>query len=285
MGKETIGFASDLDGRDGDIASPDAPTSTSPSPASAAGSPAVGPTALRKAGVAFADLMMWIGVFITGGIFGLLGYRRISVLRLCVEAAIVAGLAAAWYFAAGTWLPSADALDLGDPLHRALAFTAGAVALAYIGGIVVHLGWHRKGDPKISMLVMAVGMTLIGLRIASLGMAYGQIKVADARIDAGSAGLAAIKSAVDVMKAEGVDPKPMAKVIIDFQKDIYGSKYIEGFYAMIGKPKETVEMPELEGAVAAPARKEVEDVPAVAVQADPSGALETYSLGSGEPLR
>jgi hypothetical protein len=115
------------------------------------------------------------------------------------------------------------------------------------------------------MLVLAVGMTLIGLRIASVAMAFGEIKAVDAKVEAGAAGLTALKSTIDVMKAGGVDPKPVAKIILDFQKSVYGSKYIEGFYATSDKPKIEITPSDLE---------------APATEAKPEKAAEPVS-GSG----
>jgi hypothetical protein len=254
MSKETISFASDPIGfgRDGApaslSASEEVPAPGKPAeqkPISAAADPR--PSKLKSAGSAFADLIMWIGVFITGGIFGLIGYRRVSALRLTIEAGIVAVIGGALYYTTKTWLnPYTDGVDLGDPLQRAPLFILGAIILAYLGGMVVHVGWHRKGDPKISMLVLAVGMSLIGLRIASVAMAYGETKTVYARVEAGAAGLTALKSTIDVMKAGGVDPKPVAKIILDFQKSVYGSKYIEGLYAISDKPKVEITPADLE---------------------------------------
>jgi hypothetical protein len=257
MPKETISFASDPIGfgRDGAPAPTAAPAEAAASQKTVEQKAAVSateakPSKLKSVGNAFADLMMWIGVFITGGIFALVGYRRVSAFRLTIEAVIVAIIAGALYYTTKTWLhPYADGVDLGDPLQRALLFILGAITLAYLGGMVVHIGWNRKGGPKASMLVLAVGMTLIGLRIASVAMAFGEIKAVDAKVEAGAAGLTALKSTIDVMKAGGVDPKPVAKIILDFQKSVYGSKYIEGFYATVDKPKIEISPSDLEAPV------------------------------------
>ncbi len=255
MSSDSITFASDPIGfgRDGAPAAaptPAAPSVTEKSPVSAA-PPEAKPSKLRSAGSAFADLVMWIGVFITGGFFAFVGYRRVTALRLTIEAGIVAAICGALYYTTKTWLhPYTDGVDLGDPLQRAILFVLGAMILAYLGGMVVHVGWHRKGDPKVSMLVLAVGMTLIGLRITGLGLAFGEIKAGDARRDAGAAGLTALQATIEVMKAEGVDPKPVGKIIMDFQKDIYGSKYIEGLYTAIGKPKKEITPSDLEAPAA-----------------------------------
>lgn len=256
MSSDSITFASDDPigfGRDGAPAPQTPPEhSAEQRPAAKANQPGSKPSKLKSAGNAFADLIMWIGVFITGGIFGLVGYRRVTALRLMIEAGIVAVIAGALYYTTKTWLhPYTDGVDLHDPLQRALLFVLGAIILAYLGGMVVHVGWHRKGDPKVSMLVLAVGMTLIGLRIASVGMAFGEIKAVDAKVEAGASGLTVIKSTVEVMKAGGVDPKPVAKIILDFQKSVYGSKYIEGFYATSDKPKVEITPSDLEAPAAA----------------------------------
>jgi hypothetical protein len=260
MSKETISFASDPVGdgpigfgRDGAPAAASSPVEPSfPGKAAEKAVPTAEakPSKLKSAGNAFADLIMWIGVFITGGIFGLVGYRRVTALRLTIEAGIVAVIAGALYYTTKTWLhPYTEGVDLGDPLQRAALFVLGAIILAYLGGMVVHVGWHRKGDPKVSMLVLAVGMTLIGLRIASVGMAFGEIRTVDAKVEAGTAGLAALKSTIEVMKAGGVDPKPVAQIILDFQKSVYGSKYIEGFYATSDRPKVEISPSDLEAPV------------------------------------
>jgi hypothetical protein len=261
MSSDSMTFASDAIrfGRDG--ASETAPPSpTAPAtpekdaPSKDQQATETRPSKLKSAGGAFADLMMWIGVVVTGGIFAMIGYRRVSAVRLAVEAAIISAIIAALLYTTKTWIhPFTEGIDLNEPLHRGILLVVCAIALAYVGGIVVHLGWHRKGDPKVSMLFVAVGMTLIGLRIASLGMAYGEIRVTDARRDAGAAGLTAIKATVDVMKAEGIDPKPVGKIIMDFQKDLYGSKFIEGVYSAIGKPKKEISPSDLEAP--APAAK------------------------------
>lgn len=192
------------------------------------------PSKLKSAGNAVADLFMGIGVFLTGGVFGLAGYRRVSALRLIIESGIVAIIAVALYFATKTWLP--DGIDLADPLQRAAILVFVAIILAYLGGMVVHTGWNRKGDPKVSMLVLAVGMTLIGLRIASVALAVGEVRTVDAKVRVGEAALTAFKSTIDIMKQAGVDPKPLGAVIFDFQKEVYGSKYVKSFYAASDTP-------------------------------------------------
>jgi hypothetical protein len=214
------------------------PVADKPNPEPSKASEKSKPSKLKSAGDAFANLLMGIGVFITGGIFGLIGYRSFSIRRLTIEAVVFGLIATVMYFTTTTWLhPYTEALDLGDPLQRAVLFVVGAIILAYVGGMVVHVGWSRKGDPKMSMLVLAVGMTLIGLRIASLAMAFGEIKTVDAKVEAGAAGLKALTSTVDIMKAEGVDPKPVAALIMDFHKSIYGNKYVEAFYGITNKEK------------------------------------------------
>ncbi|MNU29078.1 hypothetical protein D3C71_175250 [compost metagenome] len=299
MSSDSITFASDQIGFGRDGAPAAAPTLAEPSTteksAVKAGPPEAKSSKLKSAGNAFSDLIMWIGVFITGGIFGLVGYRRVTALRLTIEAGIVAVFAGALYYTTKTWLhPYTDGVDMHDPLQRALLFVLGAIVLAYLGGMVVHVGWHRKGDPKVSMLVLAVGMTLIGLRIASVGMAFGEIKAVDAKVEAGAAGLTALKSTIEVMKAGGVDPKPVAKVILDFQKSVYGSKYIEGFYATSDKPKIEITPSDLEApAAAAKPEKASEEptaddaavvVPEVGSSAGVSGSADgeaTPTVGSG----
>lgn len=249
MASDSITFASDrvAENFGRDTTPPAQPEKTS-APVMGAKEPAAAPQAgsskpskLRSAGNAAADLIMGIGVFITGGIFALGGYRRVTALRLTVEAVIVAVIVGALYYSAKTWLyPYTDGVDFGDPLQRAMLFVLSAIVFAYLGGMVVHIGWNRKGDPKISMIVLALGMTLIGLRIASVGMAYGEVRVADARVAAAEAGVDALSSTIGLMKAEGVDPKPAARIIMDFQKKVYGSKYIEGFYSKIGVPDDKI---------------------------------------------
>lgn len=276
LSSDQIGF-----GRDGaKAAAPAEPSATEKSSVKAAPRETK-PSKLKSAGNAFADLIMWVGVFITGGIFGLVGYRRVTALRLTIEAGIVAVIAAALYYTTKTWLhPYTDGVDLHDPLQRALLFVLGAIVLAYLGGMVVHVGWHRKGDPKVSMLVLAVGMTLIGLRIASVGMAFGEIKAVDAKVEAGAAGLAALKSTIEVMKADGVDPKPVAKVILDFQKSVYGSKYVESFYATSGKPKVEITPQDLEAPATAAQPDKADEKPSA--EADALAVPEAVSSDSAD---
>ncbi|NTF17816.1 hypothetical protein G6L37_05335 [Agrobacterium rubi] len=195
----------------------------------------VKPSKLKNAGNAMADLIMAIGVYVTGGLFALGAYRKVTALRLLIEAAVVTLVVGVLYLTTRSWIGQyVEGLDFNDPLQRAALFGVSAIVLAYLGGMVVHIGWNRKGDPKVSMLFLAVGMTLIGLRIASLGMAFGEIRVANTRVAAAAAGLEALKSTVSVLKSEGVDPKPVGKIIVDFHREVYGSKYIENYYSKFG---------------------------------------------------
>lgn len=287
MSSDSITFASDQIGfgRDGAPAAVPTPAEPSATEKSAVKTtlPEAKPSKLKSAGNAFADLIMWIGVFITGGIFALVGYRRVTALRLTIEAGIFAVIAGALYYTTKTWLhPYTEGVDLHDPLQRALLFVLGAIVLAYLGGIVVHVGWHRKGDPKVSMLVLAVGMTLIGLRIASVGLAFGEIKTVDAKVEAGAAGLTALKSTIEVMKAGGVDPKPVAKVILDFQKSVYGSKYIESFYTTSDKPKVEITPSDLEAPAAAAKPEKADEEPAADAVVVPEVGSSDGVSGSGE---
>ena len=243
MAIDSITFASDrvVAENSGRETSPPAPPEKTPPTVEAMEPTADAPSRLRSAGNAVADLIMGIGVFVTGGVFALGGYRRVTALRMTVEAVIVAAIVGALYYSAKTWLyPYADGVDLGDPLQRAMLFVLSAIVFAYLGGMVVHIGWNRKGDAKISMIVLALGMTLIGLRIASVGMAYGEVRVADARVASAAAGVDALSSAIDLMKAEGIDPEPVARNMMDFQKKVYGSRYIEGLYSKIGVSEEKI---------------------------------------------
>jgi hypothetical protein len=229
---------------------------------------------IKRTGNAFADLMMFIGVFITGGVFALLGYRKVSILRLSIELLIIAAIGSALYYFGQPWLlPSGvSSLNIHDPLHRSLLFVAGAIVLAYAGGVVVSRAWNWKGDPRIAMLFLAIGMTLIGLRLTSVAFAVGEIRIASTRVDAGEAGLTAIKSAIAVLREHNVDPKPLAGVILRFQKDVYGSSVIEGFYASIGKPLVKIDDADLK---ASPDTKEADTAGhAVATEAQSAVAPE-----------
>lgn len=243
MSTDSFEFASDRE----KLPPAPATASASPEPVPAATNdgtkPQVTTTAMQKAGNAMADLVMAAGVLVTAGIFGFVGYRKVSPTRMCIEAALAVAIMGGLYFMAGHLLhPHMDSLDLSQPLHRMPLLVLAAIILAYCGAIVVHRGWNHKGDPKVAMITLALGMTLIGLRITCLGMAYGEYRVANARIDAASAGMEALKQTADIVREQGGDTKPLAPIMIEFQKAVYGSEYASRVLVALGVKEELVDL-------------------------------------------
>jgi hypothetical protein len=187
------------------------------------------PRAVARAKWFVLDVLFAGGMFVFGGTLALYGLRKATILRVAVEVAIVAVFAVAGYFAIEWFAPEATSgWSLGEPLHRAAALVALAFALSYAGGTIAFWGWRYTSDPRVGMLLLAIGVSILGSRVAALGMAFGELRVSQARVYTAAEALKGFKSSISVMKEAGVDPRPMAAVVKDFQASIYGPAFAAG---------------------------------------------------------
>ncbi|WP_327211291.1 hypothetical protein [Rhizobium leguminosarum] len=187
------------------------------------------PRAVARAKWFVLDVLFAAGMFVLGGTLALYGLRKATILRVAVEVAIVAIFAVAGYLALGWFAPEATSgWSLGEPLHRAAALVALAFALSYAGGTIAFWGWRYSRDPRVGMLLLAIGVSILGGRVAAIGMAFGELRVSQARVYTAAEALKGFKSSISVMKEAGVDPKPMAAVVKEFQSSVYGPAFAAG---------------------------------------------------------
>lgn len=172
------------------------------------------------------DTIFAIAVFIFGGTLALYGMRKATILRVFVEVCVVFAFVAAGYFALDWLAPGImDGWSLGEPAHRAVALTVLAFSLSYVGGTVAFWGWRYSRDARVGMLLLALGVALMGGRVTSLGMAFGELRVQQGRIFVAGESLKMLKSTMSIMKEAGVDPKPLGEVIVSFRDSVYGAPF------------------------------------------------------------
>lgn len=213
---------------------------------------AIKPTKVARTKEFLLDSILASGVFVFGGLFALLGLRKISLVRLAVEVLIISlVLAGAYYGLAWSFPGSASAFSIDEPLHRAIMFFLAALVFEYVGGLVVYRGWKYAGDPKVGMLILALGVGFLGIRVAGIGMMVGEIRVATARVVVGEASHKSFDATVAAMKEAGIDPKPMGAIIHTFMDDVYGPNFgvrMRAMWTESFKPKPLiVDVPDGEG--------------------------------------
>jgi hypothetical protein len=178
------------------------------------------------------DILFATGVFVFGGTLAVYGMRKATILRVFVELTLVAAFVAAGYFALGWFAPETmRGWSFGDPLHRAAGLLALAFSLSYVGGTVAYWGWRYSGDARVGMLVLALGTAVMGGRVAALGMAFGELRVSEARVYTAEAAIKSFRSSVTIMKENGIDPAPLAGVVKDFETVVYGPDFATGLSA------------------------------------------------------
>lgn len=173
------------------------------------------------------DVFFAVGVFVFGGTLALYGIRKASVLRVALEVALAAAFVVAGYLALG-WFAADVVADwsLGKPLDRSAAFVALALVLSYAGGTVSYWGWRYSRDPRVGMLVLALGVALLGGRVASLGMAFEELRVSRARAYTADEAFDALASLWK--RQPSIDVGEMKAVTEEFRSAVYGPSFATG---------------------------------------------------------
>ena len=126
---------------------------------------------------------------------------------------------------------------------------AGAAALAYAGGVVIHRAWHSKGNQKAAMLALAVGTTLLGLRIALVCLAVGDVLTARARVEDARIAVKALDDAAQAASRQAGAEEAVRTIAADFKKRAYTSKVVE---SLMAEPPAAVVAPQAGAGAVAP---------------------------------